>query len=610
MTERYPGARDPRRTGQARLPLYAAPLHVVLDRLVSSEQGLPEDEAARRLEMLGPNRLSAARLKPVSAILAGQLRSVVVLLLLTAVALALITGRTLEAAVVGLVLVVNVLLGLRAELKGRRFIDILLRNRQEEAVVLRDGGSVRIDASRLVPGDVIDVVAGQRVPADARLIRATGVRAEEEFLTGSAKPVEKAVDPPPSAGTPLQGRRSMLFFGSTLSQGRARAVVTATGTSTAASRLGRASRALERRMTPLESRIEGVGRRMGWMALGWAGVVLVVGLIRDQELTRLLEAGIALCLAAVPEALPIVTALALTIAIHRMARRRVVVRRSGAIEGLGTATVVCADVVGTLTSGPPRATRIVTPSAVATAVESGTEERPELEMVPAAPEAKAEVDGLLRAVALTLERAPGTDGTDRDLTNRALWDLVRIAGMDPWHLLRSAPVVAVVPPDPDHPMSATFRRGETGSSAFVRGDVDAVLARCRSTSGPRGPRNLDAEGRSRILADSRTLAAEGYRVIAFALHPNAARTADLRDPLTYLGMIGLENAPATDVATTFADLEKAGVTTVLFTDDEGITGQAVARRAGVAVKDHEVLEVTEATGPEPFRMNGAGPARR
>jgi hypothetical protein len=213
-----------------------------------------------------------------------------------------------------------------------------------------------------------------------------------------------------------------------------------------------------------------------------------------------------------------------------------------------------------------------------------------LDVSPATPAANAEVELLLRAAALSVHRVPDEEDARSDPTPRALWRLLEAQGRDPGALFRTAPVFAVIPYDEAHRMSASFRREETGPAAFIRGAPDAVLARCGRISGPLGSRDLDPAGRTRIEADAQALAMEGYRVVAFASHPTATRTEDLAEPLVYLGMLGLEEEPDSQVAATITDLGDAGIRTVLFTEEEGTTGQSIAAKAGVRIRDDHVLD--------------------
>src|SRR5690606_12018484 len=319
-----------------------------LARLESSRDGLTGDEARRRLERYGPNTLRPP--KPISAwrILLGQLKSVVVLLLFAAAAVALFLGHPLDAAAIGAVLVINTAPGFFTELRARQALQARLARQAARATVVRDGRAAEIDARELVPGDVVVLEAGQSGPAAGRLLSATELRVDEAALTGESLPVQKHTRPLPE-DTPLPDRQNMVFKATTAVAGSARALVTATGMATEVGRFGELVGGIVEERTPLERQLDQLGRRLVYLALGVAGLVIALGAAQGIPLGQMLETGIALAIAAVPEGLPAVATITLALGLRRMARRNALIRRLPAVETLGSVTAICTDKTGTLT---------------------------------------------------------------------------------------------------------------------------------------------------------------------------------------------------------------------------------------------------------------------
>ena len=588
MTTGVPGTRDPREVGQAHAPWYAAPPEVVLERLGSGPEGLSAAEAAARLSRVGPNRLEAARITPWWVILGNQFRSVVVLLLVAAALTALLIGDALEAAAIGAVLAINALIGFLVELRARRAMDALLRHQTPVATVIREGRAARIGAEALVPGDVIEMEEGDGIPADARLLRAMGVRTGEAALTGESVPVDKLVSPAPDPGTPLPERTSMVFAGTVLASGRARAVVVATGMETQLGRIGRLVASVQDEATPLEERLDALGRRLVWVTLAIAAAAVVLGVLRGAAVGPMIETGIALAIAAVPEGLPAVATIALAIGLRRMARRHAMVRRLSAVEALGSATVICTDKTGTLTAGELTVTRVVTPLQAVGVTGRGYREAGELSF-----EGRTDdpaLHRLVRGAALTPRAVLDADGVRGDPTDAALLVLARKAGLEVEVLRRETGPVGEVPFSSETRVSASFHREDQGIVGYVKGAPEAVLARCDRWLGPAGPEPLTPELRTGALAENAAMARDGLRVIGLAWDPGPATVDALPRPVIYLGLVGMLDGPAPGVAETVALLRGAGIRTVILTGDQGPTALAVARAVGMEAAEDRVLD--------------------
>jgi len=573
-----------------------------LVRLGGRPTGLDDAEAVARLARWGPNRLRSAPPVPAWKVLLAQCRGFVVLLLVAAMALSLATGDPLDAAAIGVVLLINTVLGFTMELRARRTMESLHGLEVPRATVIRGGTRRDVDAAGLVPGDVIVVEAGTRVPADARLLSASELQAVESSLTGESLPVAKRADAVLPAGAPLAERANLLHRSTLVATGSGQALVVATGMATEVGRIGTLLGSLREEPVPLERRLDALGRRLGGVALAAAAVVAVVSWLRGEPPALALETAIALAIAAVPEGLPVVATVALAVGVRRMARRHALVRRLAAVETLGSATVVCTDKTGTLTAGEMVATRLwvdgrhyrVTGSGYGGA---GTILRED------GSEAEAAEGGALRvAVAVgalanraDVEEDGGATRVRGDPTEAALLVLARKAGLDRRRLLAESPEVGEIPFSSERMWMATFHRSAAGeTTALVKGAPGAVLERCTARLADAGPVPLDAGGRAAALRENEALAAGGLRVLALAYAPAAgAMDEGSLHALVFVGLVGMMDPPAPGVPETVAVLRGAGLRTVMITGDQHRTAEAVARELGLLGEGDDVMDGRE-----------------
>jgi P-type Ca2+ transporter type 2C len=570
---------------------WAIPAADALASLGASRAGLSSAEAHTRLDRVGPNRLQGVARAPAWKILVAQLQTVVVALLVAATGIALFMGDHLDAVAIGAVLVINTALGFATELRAKRAMESLLRLDAPQATVLRDGGERRIDARALVPGDVIVVEGGETVPADARLLDATELRTNEASLTGESLPVAKHAATVVRADTPLPDRVNMLYKGSAVAAGRAHAVVTATGMQTELGRIGTLMQAVVEEDTPLERRLDALGRRLVVITLAIAAAVIALGVLRGVPIGDVVETGIALAVAAVPEGLPAVATVALAIGLRRMARRRALVRRLPAVETLGSVTVVCTDKTGTLTAGVMTATSCWTGETDVSV--SGAAYAPLGTFAIDGRELHANempaLDALLRGAALA-SRASISGGAEGwrvvgDPTDVALVVLARKAGDDPDALALDAPEVAELPFSSDRMLSAIFRHESAAHGApivaYVKGAPRRVIARCDRWTSRDGAQPLDDATRAMLLEQNHRLASRGLRVIALASGVVRDAGEESLRGLTFLGLVGMHDPPADGVRETIRTFRDAGIRTVMLTGDQRRTAAAIGEVLGV-----------------------------
>ena len=577
------------------VPWHAQPAALALERLKATPAGLTATEAARRLRQFGPNRLPIA--PPTSAwkLLVAQLRGIVVLLLVAAALVSALAGEVVESLAILAVLVINTALGFATELRARRAIEALQSLDVPVAVVVRDGQAVEIAAAELVPGEVVEVEAGRAVPADARLLSAVELRVDEAALTGESVPVEKRVDAALDADTPLAERTTMLYKGTTVVAGAGRAAVVGTAADTEVGRIGVLTSGVVDEATPLERRLDDLGRRLVWVTLAIAAVVIALGIARGQAVGLVVETGIALAIAAVPEGLPAVATITLAVGVWRMARRAALVRRLPAVEALGSATVVCTDKTGTLTGGEMTVTTLVldgrrlqvTGGARGTAGTFVEGNRPL-----AAGDEPLLAEALRIAALANRAELVAEDGQWRasgDPTEVALLVAAGKAGMLRPALRHDWPELAAVPFSSERQWMATFHGDGGRLAVLVKGAPGRVLERSAHLLTANGERPLTAADRERLTAENHALAARGLRVLALARgHATASKEAAVRG-LTFVGLVGLEDPPAAGVPETVRQFREAGIRTVMITGDQRLTAEAIAHELGILTAGGETV---------------------
>lgn len=523
-------------------PFARTAAEVADDLCVDPARGLTFEEVGRRRLSFGANVVVRDASRPVWIIIARQFRSIIVLLLAAAAAIAFATRDPAEGMAIIGVLLINAAVGFAMEWRSERALKSLRIQVRTTARVLRDGVQSVVDAEDLVPGDVILLDPGAHVPADARLVDTHALRVEEAALTGESVPTTKTAAPV-DPDTPLAERTSMLFLGTTATAGRATAIVTGTGDGTELGRIGRLVREVEIEPTPLEQRLAALGRTLVVVVLGIGGVIIVAGIIRGDPLWEMVEVGISLAVAAVPEGLPAVTTLILSVGVLRMARRHAIVRKLPAVETLGSTTVICTDKTGTLTMN---------------------------ELTVRAIDADDPLE-LLQIGALCSDAViEGTEAVG-DPTEVALVVAALEAGLDVSALRAAHRKLLEVPFDPSTRHMITVHETPGGGRLLaLKGAPSVVLAMCDP---------LTPGQRDELNARNEQLAARGLRVLAFA---RGSDDRDLERGYTFLGFAALADPPRPAAAEAIARARDAGIRVVMLTGDQVETARAIARELRIA----------------------------
>ncbi len=604
-------------------------LDVVRELNTDVQHGLSADEAARRLAAYGPNALVERGRKGPWRILWEQLTATLVVLLLAAATISLVLGDYKDAGAILAIVGLNAALGFVQEYRAERAIAALQRLAVPLVRVRRDGHVRLIAAHELVPGDVVLLEAGSLVPADCRILEAINLRVQEAALTGESEPVEKDPAPLPVAEVPLGDRRNMVYMGTAVAYGRGVAVVVATGMRTELGRIAELLQQVEHEPTPLQRRLDRLGRQLAGVALAIVAVIVAAGLLRGEDPRLMFLTAVGLAVAAVPEGLPAVVTITLTLGAQRMLRRRALIRKLPAVETLGSVTVICTDKTGTLTENRMTVTVLALPDR---RVELAGHERrgnrlpaPDTGTAPA-PDGQPAVALVLAGGALCSDAVlePGSGAPLQvigDPTEGALVVAAARFGLAKAALEARLPRMAELPFDPvrkrmttvhaidavpaaqagdmvdgNADWLATLRRAfpEMRAIVFTKGAVDGLLPVCSHIWVDGRPVPLDAAWRARIVQDHDRLAQQGMRVLGIAFKPVGAvpeglagRALDtLEQELIFAGMVGMIDPPRPEAKSAVQRCREAGIRPVMVTGDHPLTAQQIARQLGIATDGH------------------------
>ncbi len=589
----HPAATDGRRSEatSADLVWHAVAPEVVLDALETTADGLSDVEAARRLEVHGPNRLPEGRRRSALVRFLLQFHNLLIYVLLGAAALAAVTGHPTDALVVLAVVLLNAIIGFVQEGRAEEALAAIRGMIDPHASVIRGGRRVTIGADAVVPGDIVLLEAGDRVPADLRLIRARNLRIDEAILTGESVPVDKATAAA-AAGVALGDRLSMAFSGTFVTAGQATGVAVATGAATELGRISTLIGAVEQLATPLVRQMDQFARQITVAVLAVSVLVFAYAVFAQAYgLDDAFMAVVGLAVAAIPEGLPAVMTIALAVGVRRMARRNAIIRRLPAVETLGSVSVICSDKTGTLTRNEMMVARVVTADRKANV--GGTGYAPEGEFSTTGERLDPAADPVLEELTLAsllcndaqLRTADGSWIVDGDPMEGALVSLAVKAGHDDAAARSSFVRLDEIPFDSRHRYMATLhRRDGRAPVAYVKGAPERILAMCASAATLDGERPLDASAWHHHVE---TLARDGQRVIAVArrsLSPEARaiQPADVDGGLTLLGLVGLIDPPRPEAIAAIAECKAAGIRVKMITGDHAATARAIAIKLGLA----------------------------
>ena len=565
---------------------------VLEDFSVQPDSGLDEDEVQQRRKEHGRNRLTEAKTASPWKILADQFKSLVIAILAGAAIVSFAMNEIVQMLAILAAILLNAIIGFFTEWKAVRSMEALRSLGTVQTRVRRGGQSTTVDAETLVPGDIVLLGAGDVVTADLRLIESNGLTCDEAALTGESVPVTKTSDAV-EEDAPLAERASMAFKGTAVTDGSGTGVVVEIGMDTELGSIAQMTTEAEQEVSPLEKRLDRLGRNLVVLTLLVAAVVAFLGVLGGRDIVPMLETAVALAVAAVPEGLPIVATVALARGMWRMAQRNALVERLAAVETLGSTSVIFADKTGTLTQNRMRVARLVLPG--------DDEDIPwEKDERPDDPSTLAcrllEVAALCTNAELDKDTDGDEAGAEPDDSNsedqpKGTGDPMEIALLHAAaavdirrdQLLEERPEEREESFDADTKMMATFHKAESGYHVAVKGAPEAVLEVATHVATRNGDsETLSDRGRDDWADRVEALAGQGYRVLAFAERQVDSPDTDPYDDLTLLGLVGLADPPRSDVAEAIDQCHRAGIEVIMVTGDQPVTASAIAQDVGLS----------------------------
>ena len=562
-------------------------------RLKSAPRGLSSEEAARRLEEFGPNELQVAGRISAWDILLEQFKNVLIVILLLATALSAFLGHGVEAVAITVIVLFAVVLGFVQEYRAERAIEALREMAAPAATVLRDGRERRVPARELVPGDLILLATGDKVPADVRLVEAVNLQAVEAALTGESAPVEKHTGALGDERLPTGDRKNMAYAGTAVTYGRGRALVAATGMATEFGKIARMLEEVETSRTPLQDNLDRVGKALARAAFVVVVGIVALGLFRGQPFVEMLIFGVALAVAVVPEALPAVVTISLALGVKRMVRRNALVRRLPAVETLGSTSVICSDKTGTLTKDEMTARRVFVGGRMLEVSGTGYEPHGTFSFGGSEVEPDETLLTLLGGAALAsdarVERGEAGDKWEvkGDPTEGALVVAAAKAGLDKAEIDAQFPRVSEIPFTAETKRMTTLHETPEGVTAYSKGAPEVIVGSCARRLNEGGEETLDDRARAEVLDAARRMAGEALRVLAVAYKRDASLQDAERD-MTLLGLVGMIDPPRAEAKDAVRECEEAGIKVVMITGDHPLTAKAVAEELGLSKEGHVV----------------------
>ncbi len=593
-----------------------------------AEQGLSAAEAGQRLRQYGPNELVERGTKSPWLILADQFRDTMVIILILAAGVSAFLQEYNDVIVIMAIVILNAILGFTQEYRAEQAIAALKKLAVPTVKVRREGAIREISARELVPGDVILLEAGNLIPADSRLLEAVNLKVQEAALTGESAAVEKSLPPLTQENPPLGDRHNMLFMGTVVTYGRGAAIVTETGMQTELGNIAEMIQEVQREQTPLQRRLDRLGKTLAGVALAIVAVVVGLGLLRGEDLELLFLTGISLAVAVVPEGLPAVVTITLALGSQRLLKRNALIRKLPAVETLGSVTVICSDKTGTLTENRMTVTMLDV-AGQSQAIEVIEEKKGTIldaELQAGQPPPARALSLLVKAAALCNDAVLETDaeGEERaigDPTETALIVAAKQVGQPKSDLEQAWPRVAEVPFTSERKRMTTIHHvaanetaeapwGEAAYVAFSKGGVDSLLEVTNRVWLGDDIVPLDDALRERILAANADLAQSGQRVLGVAFRPMASPDATSeteveRDEI-FIGLVAMIDPPRPEVKQAVLTARTAGIRPIMITGDHPLTAQHIAQELTIS-RDEQVLtgyELANTTATELEKVVG------
>jgi P-type Ca2+ transporter type 2C len=563
----------------------------VLHELGSRHSGLVADEIKERHLRFGPNELKSKKNPPAILVFGRQFLSPLIYVLLVAAAVSLVIGHYIDAVVVFVVLLLNAFIGYFQETQAEKAMEALTEMAAPKARVRRDGKIETLPARDLVPGDIILLEAGDKTPADARLLEAANLKVNEASLTGESMPAAKQTAMM-DQDVPIADRENMVYLGTIITSGRAVGVVVTTGMATEMGRIATGIQDIKPEPTPLQKNISKLSRYLVILFLGVTGLLLIVGLLKGLGWVEMFLIAVAAAVAAIPEGLPAVLTVVLSIGMRAMARRNAIIRKLVAVETLGSATVICSDKTGTLTLNQMTVRRLYTAGRFIEVTGEGYEPRGEFcrDGQSIAPESDSQLSLLLKIGALCndalLTRNNTGPAVTGDPTEGALVVCAAKAGMDKENLQKGCPRLDEIPFESERLYMATLHSFEGKKVAYVKGAVEKLISFSTHLLKDDKVSHLREDDSQAIISAANDMAGDALRVIAFAYvevpdDVKKLHEGTIKSRLVFVGLAGMADPPREEARGAVQLCKQAGIKVVMVTGDNKVTAESIARQLGL-----------------------------
>ncbi len=558
---------------------YRKSVEEVWKELHTSEHGLSTDEADRRYQEYGPNQIQGKGAKPPWIILAGQFKDPLVIILIVAAIVTMFIAEYIDMAVILAVVILNAIIGFVQEFKADKAMQALKRMGVSKSLVVRNGEEIRIESGKLVPGDIVVLTAGNKVPADGRLFETRDLEIDESMMTGESTPAQKSSGVISEEHVPIADQANMSFMGTVVTGGAGKAIITATGGRSQLGNISREVEQTEKETTPLQRRLTVLTQIIGVVALTLATIVVLIGIATGRDLVEMVLFGISITVAVIPEGLPIVVTVTMAVGLQRMARRNAIVRKLIAVETLGSCNIICSDKTGTITENRMSVVKVYTGGKLFRIDGNGYEPRGKIYQDDEEIEHNDELERVLLTGALcnsaSLYREGGEWKIQGDPTEGALLVAARRYGIDLEESAYAWEFVDEIPFSSDRKYMASLYRKNGECSLFVKGAPERMLTFANA-------------GDSRELHEQANhLLEDGLRVLGFGVKKLQGDGSDIdiekevESGLEFVGFQGIIDPPRQSAIEAIKGAQQAGMKVVMITGDHKVTASSIARKIDI-----------------------------
>jgi len=562
-------------------PWYQMTEDELYKELKTDRNGLSADESRKRVSQYGHNRLEEKPGKSPLLIFFEQFTNILILILIVAAVISAFIGDLTDTIVILAIVLLNAVIGFFQEYRAERALAALKKLEIPAATIIRDGKHQQIPATEIMPGDIVVLTAGEIVPADIRLIESPNLMIDESSLTGESTPVEKSTNII-SEETSLADRRNMTFKGTVITYGRGVGVVVTTGMSTELGRIAYLLQETEKIKTPLQIKLDVMGKRLAVAALLLCLIIFIAGIWRGESLQLMSLTAISLAVAAIPESLPAVITIVLALGAYRMSKVNALIRKLPAVETLGCVTAICSDKTGTLTQNKMKVEFIY----------DGKELKKKWSLD------TSDMNLIFKAMTLCNDASIDSDKGIGDPTEIALLKAASKLGINKSELEKKYPRINEIPFDSFKKRMTTIHSSPENQEihlAFMKGSVDSLLDTC----------SIDSNMKEQILRENEKMAADGIRVLAVAYREieKGMPLSEVEKGLTFLGLVGMIDPPREEAYEAVKICMKAGIVPIMITGDHPITAQAIAKRLGITNENGQIITGRDMELLEPAHLN-------